>query len=254
MSENVTRKLYRSRVDRMIGGVCGGIAEYFSIDVTVVRILWVLAAFFNGMGILIYLIFLVLMPENPEQKAVPKEERARSQNTGLIIGIVLVVFGLSLIFRHPFNLFWNFQWPFRAFWFFSWDFFWPVLLILFGIWYIFYTMQKEEAAGEAKAREPESKVADEKKLTRSKTDKMIGGVCAGLARYWNIDVTLVRVGFVFLAIVTNVVLAIVAYIVALIVIPEQTQQTASVTVAEPEKKPRTRRQTRKKEDESKEQK
>lgn len=60
-----TRKLYRSRTDRMIGGVCGGIADYFGIDPTLVRLGFVAAALLGGPGLLIYLILWIVTPENP---------------------------------------------------------------------------------------------------------------------------------------------------------------------------------------------
>ncbi len=70
-----TKKLYRSRKDRMIGGVCGGLGEYFSIDSTVIRILYILFALTAGSGILVYLILLLVIPEEPWEKepAAPTE-------------------------------------------------------------------------------------------------------------------------------------------------------------------------------------
>ena len=59
------KKLYRSKRNRMLTGVCGGIAEYFSIDPTVVRIGFAVISLVTGVGILAYLACLVLMPENP---------------------------------------------------------------------------------------------------------------------------------------------------------------------------------------------
>ena len=60
------RKLYRSRTERMIGGVCGGIGEYFSIDPTLVRLLFVIGTLFGGpIGPIAYLIFLIVVPEAP---------------------------------------------------------------------------------------------------------------------------------------------------------------------------------------------
>ena len=64
MSGNVKR-LYRSRDDRMIGGVCGGLGEYFGIDPTLVRILFVFGAFLGipGALALVYLVMLILVPQ-----------------------------------------------------------------------------------------------------------------------------------------------------------------------------------------------
>ncbi len=59
------RKLYRSRQDRMIGGVCGGIAEYFNIDPTLVRLLAVASIFLAGSAVLAYLIAWIVVPEDP---------------------------------------------------------------------------------------------------------------------------------------------------------------------------------------------
>lgn len=56
------KKLRRSRTNRMLLGVCGGIGEYLGIDPTVVRICWALFCMLGGSGILAYLIFALLMP------------------------------------------------------------------------------------------------------------------------------------------------------------------------------------------------
>lgn len=58
------KKLYRSRVNKMLCGVCGGIGEYFNIDVTIVRLLAVLLGM-SGHGILIYILAAIIIPENP---------------------------------------------------------------------------------------------------------------------------------------------------------------------------------------------
>ena len=62
---NMERKFYRSRTNRMLGGVCGGLGEYLSLDPTVVRLLWVLFTFVGASGLLAYLICLLIIPENP---------------------------------------------------------------------------------------------------------------------------------------------------------------------------------------------
>jgi phage shock protein C len=60
------KQLYRSRQDRMIGGVCGGLGEYFGIDPTLVRILFVFGAFLGVPGALalVYLVMLILVPQD----------------------------------------------------------------------------------------------------------------------------------------------------------------------------------------------
>ncbi len=59
------RKLYRKPNEQMIAGVCSGLAEYFSLDTTIVRLLFVLLFFLGGHGILIYLILWIVMPVKP---------------------------------------------------------------------------------------------------------------------------------------------------------------------------------------------
>jgi phage shock protein C len=70
MTETPYRKLYRSRSDRMLAGVAGGIAEYSNIDPTLVRVLFVLLAVFTGGGALLaYPILWLIVPEAPQQPA-----------------------------------------------------------------------------------------------------------------------------------------------------------------------------------------
>ena len=59
------KKLYRSKTDRKIAGVCGGIAEYFNIDSTLVRLLAVLLILCMGGGLLAYIICAIVIPEEP---------------------------------------------------------------------------------------------------------------------------------------------------------------------------------------------
>ncbi len=59
------KKLYKSASDRKVSGVCGGIAQYFSLDATLVRLCWILFTFFGGSGLLVYIICAVIMPEDP---------------------------------------------------------------------------------------------------------------------------------------------------------------------------------------------
>lgn len=60
------KKLYRSK-NKMVSGVCAGIAEYFNIDPTLIRLAWVLFSLLGGSGLLGYLLFAILMPEGPDQ-------------------------------------------------------------------------------------------------------------------------------------------------------------------------------------------
>lgn len=73
----LTRKLYRSRTDRSIAGVCGGLAEFFDTDPTVVRLLTLLLILFGGVSIWVYLILWIIVPEAPARKFNLKTDKNR---------------------------------------------------------------------------------------------------------------------------------------------------------------------------------
>lgn len=231
-----TKRLYRSKVNRIIAGVCGGFAEYFNIDPTIVRVLWLVILFLTGfwMGLLIYLVCLIVMKDNPEQSYADK----KPQSTALYWGIGLVLLGVVLISNR-----WDWDWYyFRPFhfhlfrpWFSHGDRFWPILIILFGIFYLIYVFQKnKESAIEPANTETAAPVG---KLFRSPTEKIIGGVCGGLAENLNIDPVIIRIAWVILSFATAVFLGIIVYIIWMIVVPEKAlapqQTTATVEPQEP---------------------
>ena len=61
------KKLYRSKTDKKLAGVCGGLAKYLNMDVSVVRLIWILVTLFAGAGLLAYLICALVIPEEPDQ-------------------------------------------------------------------------------------------------------------------------------------------------------------------------------------------
>ena len=60
-----TRKLYRSRTNRKLAGVCGGLAQYFNTDAALIRVLFVVLDLLGGPGLVIYLLMWILVPEEP---------------------------------------------------------------------------------------------------------------------------------------------------------------------------------------------
>lgn len=72
----MTERLYRSGLDKKVAGVCGGLAEYFDIDATLIRVLLLISIIFGGLGIFVYLIAWVIIPLNPAyQVGVPYQSR-----------------------------------------------------------------------------------------------------------------------------------------------------------------------------------
>ncbi|MEX2446613.1 MAG: PspC domain-containing protein [Dehalococcoidia bacterium] len=133
------RRLMRGR-DRMLGGVAGGIAEYFALDPTLVRILFVLFLLITAGagGLVIYLVLWLIMP-TPDDDADGHEgttgegERSRPDGT-MVLGVVLLIFGgLLLLQRMPF-----FDW----FQFSLLRFSWPVALIVLGLVLIIATRRR----------------------------------------------------------------------------------------------------------------
>lgn len=132
------KKLYRSSKNKVISGVCGGLAEYFEVDPLIVRIIFV-ALSFSGMGLIIYLLLALLVPIGDNSKIKEEGEVTiefndqaknafqglKSNNIGFILGAFLVVMGASFLLA-------NF-WPFN----FLLANFWPISLILIGLIIIF---------------------------------------------------------------------------------------------------------------------
>ncbi|MDD5231746.1 MAG: PspC domain-containing protein [Candidatus Marinimicrobia bacterium] len=138
------KKLYRSDQQKIVAGVCGGIAEYFEIDPVLIRLIWIVLIVFGGTGILAYLIAWIVIPtrqmknEEPVVKEEPVVEtpeskpQAQSQNMRLFWGIVLILIGLLIVA----NQFW---WPldfFRLVIKGIFKFFIPAILIVLGIFII----------------------------------------------------------------------------------------------------------------------
>jgi phage shock protein C len=59
------RKLYRSRTNRQVAGVCGGLAEHFNMDATLIRVLFVVLTVLGGSGIIIYIAMWIIVPQEP---------------------------------------------------------------------------------------------------------------------------------------------------------------------------------------------
>lgn len=80
----MNKKLYRSNKDKMLGGVAGGLAEYFSIDPTLARIIFVVSLFVGGAGVIAYIILWIVVPEEPFAFATsnPSPNNAKNEDSG----------------------------------------------------------------------------------------------------------------------------------------------------------------------------
>jgi len=84
---NQRKKFQRSRADRILFGVCGGLGDYFNIDPVIVRIIFVVLTFFSGIGLLLYIVLLIVVPREAgeivasQRKAKVKELVEEVQDT-----------------------------------------------------------------------------------------------------------------------------------------------------------------------------
>lgn len=125
----MNKKLKRSRSDRVIAGVCGGIGEYFNIDPVVIRIIWVLLSFMpGGPGFLAYLVCALIIPEDDGVIYQDEDSGMNTSNTAIFIGIALIVVGGIMLTK--------IIWPQFAFKIMSIGKYWPILFIVFGIYII----------------------------------------------------------------------------------------------------------------------
>lgn len=140
------RRLYRSYNNRMLGGVCAGLGEYFNTDPSLVRIVFVLLLVFGGSGFLLYLILWVILPEQGRSYASPEDttrantyeivdqarqigQNVQSGNPTWIFGLILIVVGGIFLLERlvPSFSFWTY---------------WPVILIGIGLVMLFAQTRK----------------------------------------------------------------------------------------------------------------
>lgn len=136
------KRLYRSRTDRIIGGVCGGIAQYFNVDPTLVRLIAVVIGLAGGFGVLAYIIGWIVIPEEgktdqpfekraetfgqevkvaAEKVAADFKGRPEPQRRNIFAWILIIVGVLILV-----NQLVPWHW-------FRWDIFWAVAIIAVGV-------------------------------------------------------------------------------------------------------------------------
>ncbi len=214
-ADGTVRRLYKSRTERMIDGVCGGISEYFGLDPTLVRISWVLLTLLGGTGIFLYIVCMIVMPANPSKEVVSRT-RSSSANSRFW-GILLVVVGILWMLDNLGVPFWHHWWGF------SWDMALPLLLILAGVAFLFGGRNYVAAPAASPATGSSAETGTQqrpglKKLYRSRSEKKLFGVCGGLGEFLEIDPVLVRVLFVVAAFASFGIM-ILLYIVMAILVP-----------------------------------
>lgn len=148
----MNRKLYRSRTEKMLGGVCGGLASYAAIDPVIVRLFFVIFTLAGGAGVLIYLILWIVIPEEgktaeewSDQSASSRIgavrddfiEAARKPNPQAVryLGAAVIAAGVLLLLQ---NL--DISWL----WWLKGDLIWPLVLVAGGVLLLMRAFRKDE--------------------------------------------------------------------------------------------------------------
>ncbi len=144
------KKLYRDENRKVIAGVCAGLADYFSIDVTIVRLIFVLTLIYHGGGTLAYIVLWIVMPRRnsilneplvdytvhdesrPFQSANQNFRVNNNKNVAQIGGIVLILLGVFFLMD---------QLDIIPYWF-NFEQFWPIILVVIGLVLIFRAKNK----------------------------------------------------------------------------------------------------------------
>jgi phage shock protein C len=230
------RKLFRSNTNRVLAGICGGLAEYMDVDPTIVRLVWILLTLLGGSGLLLYIVLYFIVPRKPLEPAGTVIEEPHHDFTAAgIFGLIFIAVGVIILLDNLDLI------SFHHWWCMGWEFFFPGILILAGIYFLTRRERKihqtvppvekkdENTSSSASPTEPSTSEppfasADEKisqplKLRRSVANKKFLGVCAGLAEYFGLDVTIVRVAYVIFTVLSTGV-GFILYALLYLILPE----------------------------------
>ncbi|VAX24625.1 hypothetical protein MNBD_IGNAVI01-1725 [hydrothermal vent metagenome] len=177
------KRLLRSKDNRIFFGVCGGLAEYYEVSKTLVRLLFAIAVMFGGLGAAVYLILLVFTPSKDPKEKIEISHRAQHKNAKALFGIVLITVGLYSIIL-PTNFF-----PLAFIVYIPMKAIAPIIFLAAGVW-----IQKYYRSGKNENLEH--------KFYRPTRGRLLMGVCAGLAEYLGAYVIVVRLLFVVFAFAT----------------------------------------------------
>ncbi len=227
------KRLYKSRTERMIDGVCGGVAKYFDVDPTLVRVAWVLVTLLGGAGIILYIVSMIIIPKEPFIMATgtepqtggigPQSSKEPGKRNSLFWGILLIAVGMVLFLHNVGFAFW------RHWWWFDGGFILSVLLILVGVAFLWggrNSLSKVPTADGVAHESSEPSLNEPvpsgsyRKLYRSFSDSKLFGVCGGLAQYFGVDSAILRILFLVGAFASGGAVAI-GYIVLAIVVPKE---------------------------------
>jgi phage shock protein PspC (stress-responsive transcriptional regulator) len=229
------RMLYRHPVHRMLGGVCGGLAEVVEWDPALIRILWVVATLATGGGgILAYVALWMLLPVgsaaqgqvSPPALELNDRNLARAADALIALGVVWLLANVGVL-----------PWLWGGFARVMAVLFWPALLVGAGYfllrssgkagqwnWRATGTRMKESVNGALPTRESMGagmrRARERFPLKRSRTDRIFMGVCGGIGKRIGIDANLVRLVWAAFSI-GSVGMGVLIYVLAGLLLPEE---------------------------------
>ena len=220
--QNERRKLTRSRSDRYVAGICGGLADYFEADSNLIRVILVVGTLIGGLGLVLYIAGMVIIPENDSPEEGP---RVPTNNNYLFWGVVFIAIGGFLLLRNL-DLFDFFYFPDIDL-----TFLFALALIGVGGVLLYDQWQKKNAAESVELGLEENDLASDNKaenafqnafgdITRSRSNRMLAGICGGLSEYFKIDASIVRLIAVVIIFSTKGI-GVLIYFVLMFVLPEE---------------------------------
>jgi phage shock protein C len=217
------KRLYKSGTDKMLGGVCGGIAEYFQVDSTLVRLAFIFLLFLGGSGILLYLVGLIIMPGRPASVGETTAAPGKKTDAAKIWGILLIALGSVFFLSNIGFPFWH-DW-----WHVPWGVALPLVLVGVGVWVLLNRREPHTQGTPQVEAEPGVRPANgTSRLFRSRTDTKLFGVCGGIGKYLSADPTIVRILFIVAAFVSAG-LMMLLYLIMAIVVPQEPPPVAQTT-------------------------
>lgn len=190
------KRLYKSSSNRIISGVCGGVGEYFKINPVTVRIIWFLAMFFIGIGILAYIAGMILIPKNEGDKSTKSYS-----NTKPIIGIICIILGGILLLQR----YWI---PISLQGLIGYKMMPGIVLITLGLFVILAGRERRMMRGgnvwpSSIGSQPRENDTSWRQIRRSRKERLLLGICGGIGERYQVDPVLIRLGWIGLIYLTN---------------------------------------------------